>query len=67
LPYIAPELAIKYIEQEWDNKQAIVGILDMLIEEDIDTVKGYGQDPRFKAARRVKAELLRAKLVGGET
>jgi hypothetical protein len=32
LPYIAPELAIKHIEQEWENREAIIEILDMLAE-----------------------------------
>ena len=58
LPYLAPELAVKHIEQEYDNRQAIVEILEML--------RTFGSSSSIRREGRLaeEAESLQAKLVG---
>jgi hypothetical protein len=46
------------------HHNAIIELLDMLIEEDKATIKWSGQGTMFKTVRQTQAEALKAKLVG---
>lgn len=62
-PYLATEMIIDGLAREFNNKQAILEILDMLICQEILRVAN-SQVPDIKSLVWIKAEELKAKLKG---
>jgi hypothetical protein len=66
IPHISHEVAVTSITQEWENRQAILEILDMLGEYANDGNAGPGQPvlPRRDLHMRDKCYKLQRKLTG---